>query len=167
MSLEIQINRRKFFLCCALTVHRGPRVYLDYRKINIMESLGNGGAGCAVTTRSRNRALLDVTEKSCTTLLKNKFRSNKYTFEILNIKLKNGSYLGIHEFHVIFFFSYLYCVCMVYIGRLENALPQCHDSLHQGKEATCWKPVKWLIRICMWHFHSFFYCTPHICKFLL
>lgn len=59
-------------------MHRGPRVYLDCGKINIMESLGSGGAGCAVTTWSRNRALLDVIEKSCTTLLNKKLMSNEY-----------------------------------------------------------------------------------------
>lgn len=77
MDLEIQINITNF--SCALpTVHRGPRVYLDYVKINIMESQGNGGVGCAVTAWSRIRALLDVIEKRRTILTTNKLMSNKY-----------------------------------------------------------------------------------------
>lgn len=46
-----------FFYCA---VHRGPRVYLDYGKTNITESLGNCGA---ITAWSNNRALLDGIEK--------------------------------------------------------------------------------------------------------
>lgn len=45
MDLEIRIKVGKSFLRCS---RRDPRVCLDYGKINIMRSQGNGAAGCAV-----------------------------------------------------------------------------------------------------------------------
>lgn len=74
MDLEIQINIRKFFFSSRAVpaVQRRPCVYLDYGKINIMESQGNGGASCAVTAWSRIRAPLDVIEKRHTMLPTNK-----------------------------------------------------------------------------------------------